>query len=60
VSEAANRAKGDKDASGYLPADDGFVCTYVTRQVAVKATYRLTITPAERDAMRSVLANCGP
>ena len=59
VSEAANRAKGDKDASRYLPDDDGFLCTYVGRQVVVKATYRLSVTTDERDAMRTVLANCG-
>ena len=60
VSEAANRAKGDKDASRYLPADDGFVCTYVTRQVAVKAAYRLSVTSDEREALRHALTSCDP
>jgi len=56
-----NRAKGDKDASEWLPATAGnpaFNCIYVARQVAVKAKYTLWVTPAEEDAMRNVLTGC--
>lgn len=56
-----NRAKGDKDASEWLPANAGnpaFNCIYVARQVAVKAKYTLWVTPAEEGAMRNVLKDC--
>ena len=33
-------------------------CTYVARQVAVKAKYRLWVTQAEHDAIAGVLAGC--
>ncbi len=33
-------------------------CTYVARQVAVKAKYALSVTAAERDAVADVLAAC--
>lgn len=56
-----NRAKGDKDASEWLPATAGnpaFNCIYVARQVAVKVKYTLWVTPAEETAMRNVLNGC--
>lgn len=56
-----NRAKGDKDASEWLPATAGnasYNCTYVARQVAVKTKYALWLTPAEKNAMDGVLETC--
>lgn len=53
-----NDSKESKDASQWLPPDAGYQCTYVARQVAVKATYRLWVTQAEHDAMAEVLAGC--
>jgi hypothetical protein len=54
----ANTAKSDKDASQWLPPNADFRCAYVAKQIAVKATYQLWVTPEERDAMRKVLSNC--
>lgn len=53
-----NSQKGDGDAATWLPPNAGFRCTYVARQVAVKAEYGLWVTPAERDAILRVLQNC--
>ena len=53
-----NMQKGDADAATWLPPDDGFRCAYVARQVAVKVTYGLWATRAERDAMAGVLGGC--
>ena len=39
-------------------AGKSFRCTYVARQVAVKAKYRLWVTQAEHDAISGVLAGC--
>ncbi|MEU3755247.1 HNH endonuclease family protein [Streptomyces olivoreticuli] len=54
----ANMGKGDKDASAWLPANKGFRCTYVARQVAVKKAYGLWVTQEERDAIGKVLEGC--
>lgn len=58
VDGPTNSAKGDGDAATWLPPDRGYRCTYVQRQVEVKAKYGLWVTPAERDAMAGVLADC--
>jgi hypothetical protein len=49
VDYSANRQKGDGDAATWLP-NRGYRCAYVARQVAVKASYGLWVTPAEHDA----------
>jgi hypothetical protein len=58
VDAGANRQKGDGDAATWLPANKGYRCRYVARQVAVKAKYRLWVTASERDAIARVLARC--
>ncbi len=58
VDGPTNQAKGDGDAATWLPPVRSYRCTYVARQVAVKAKYRLWVTPAERDAISGVLAGC--
>ena len=60
TSRFANRQKKDGDAATWLPPNRAFRCTYVTRQIEVKATYGLAITSFERDAMLRVLATCTP
>jgi hypothetical protein len=55
---SANRSKGDGDAATWLPPNRRFRCAYVARQVSVKTKYRLSVTPAERDAMTRVLGTC--
>lgn len=54
----ANTAKSDKDASQWLPPNPAFRCTYVQKQISIKSTYHLWVTPEEKDAMRKVLSNC--
>jgi len=58
VDASANRSKGDGDTATWLPANKSFRCTYVARQVAVKAKYGVWVTAAERDAMTRVLGAC--
>lgn len=53
-----NASKGSGDAATWLPPRTASRCDYVARQVAVKRAYGLWVTPAERDAMRRVLARC--
>ncbi len=54
-----NSRKGSGDAATWLPPARAYRCTYVSRQVAVKAAYRLWVTQAEKDAISRVLAGCG-
>ncbi len=58
VDGPANEAKGDGDAATWLPPNKAYRCAYVARQIAVKARYRLWVTPAEHDASARVLARC--
>ena len=61
VNGPTNEAKGDGDAATWLPPNKRFRCTYIEKQVAVKATYGLWVTPAEHDAMARILKGCtGP
>lgn len=53
-----NDEKMSSDASQWLPPDESYHCTYISRQIAVKATYQLWVTEAEDAAMREVLAGC--
>lgn len=59
TSGKVNDAKGDGDAATWLPPNSGYRCTYVTRQIDVKARYGLWVKPAEHDAMARVLGRCG-
>ena len=58
VAQHSNEAKGDQDAASWLPPDRAYDCAYVARQIAVKARYRLAVSPAERNADDRVLAAC--
>jgi hypothetical protein len=42
-----------------LPPNAAFTCSYVARQIDVKATYGLSVTAAEHQAMATVLTGCG-
>lgn len=58
VNGELNQQKGDSDAASWLPPNRGFRCQYVSRQIAVKAKYRLWVTDAEQAAMKRVLNGC--
>jgi hypothetical protein len=54
-----NEAKGDDDASEWLPDNRRFDCAYVDTQIFIKTGYRLWVTRAEHDAMAAILDDCG-
>jgi hypothetical protein len=58
VDGPANMQKSDSDAASWLPANKGYRCSYVSRQIAVKHKYKLWVTKAERDALARVLKSC--
>ncbi|SFT93976.1 Excalibur calcium-binding domain-containing protein [Geodermatophilus amargosae] len=53
-----NTQKGDGDAATWLPPARSHRCAYVARQVAVKVSYGLWTTQAERNAIATVLSAC--
>ncbi|MDS1115833.1 excalibur calcium-binding domain-containing protein [Gordonia westfalica] len=59
VDGPTNQKKGAGDAATWLPPNKGHRCTYVSRQVDVKAAYELWVTQAEKDAITRVLSSCG-
>jgi len=58
VDGSANQQKSDGDAATWLPSNKLFRCTYVARQIAVKAKYQLWVTPPEKNAIQKVLSKC--
>ena len=53
-----NSQKGDGDAATWLPPLKKYRCTYVSKQIAVKAKYGLWVTAPEKAAMKNILAKC--
>ena len=58
VSASSNRSKGDRDPAEWLPPSVEYRCEYVASWVSVKARWELSIDPAEKTAIESVLAGC--
>lgn len=58
VDGPANDQKQASNAASWLAPNKSYRCAYVARQVAVKAKYHLSMTPAERDAIARVLTAC--
>ncbi|MEW9547926.1 HNH endonuclease family protein [Nonomuraea sp. NPDC050783] len=53
-----NGQKSDSDAATWLPPRKSYRCTYVARQIDVKAKYGVWVTSAEKTAMEKVLDDC--
>jgi hypothetical protein len=58
VDGPTNARKSNGDTATWLPPAKSYRCRFVARQVAVKARWHLSVTPAEHDAMARVLARC--
>lgn len=60
VTDNVNQAKSDKDPAEWLPPRTTVRCTYATQWVQVKYRWRLSIDPAERTRLSSILSGaCG-
>ncbi|WP_223167958.1 HNH endonuclease family protein [Nonomuraea sp. SYSU D8015] len=53
-----NSQKSDSDAATWLPPRKSYRCTYIARQIDVKAKYDLWVTSAEKNAMERILSDC--
>lgn len=54
----ANSDKGSSSAAYWLPEQKSYRCSYVARQIGVKAKYSLSVTTVEKKAMIAVLHSC--
>ncbi|MFJ4997289.1 DUF1524 domain-containing protein [Microbacterium sp. NPDC088619] len=59
VTAAVNTAKADKDPASWLPSYRHVRCTYVAEWVAVKWRWNLSVDPAEKNAIQTLLKECG-
>jgi hypothetical protein len=53
-----NSAKGDSTAEEWVPPDAAYGCSYAAVVITVKDRWGLSVTPAEADALESLLATC--
>jgi hypothetical protein len=60
VTAGANRSKGDKDPSNWLPKRNEALCAYVTSWVAVKTKWKLSMDQSEWGRVKNILTNNCP
>ncbi|MBW4718373.1 HNH endonuclease family protein [Saccharothrix obliqua] len=53
-----NQSKGDRTPAEWMPPNPAYSCAYARIYVGVKARYRLTVTPPEREALDRTLSAC--
>jgi hypothetical protein len=58
ASSGSNNAKSDSPPNEWRPGRTEAWCAYADRWVTVKATYGLTVTSSERDALGQMLDTC--
>lgn len=58
VSASSNRSKGDQDPSTWKPEQESSWCEYAGDWIAVKHTWKLTVTTAEKSALDDMLQKC--
>ena len=59
VSASSNRAKSDRDPSAWTPRA-AYGCTYAREWIGSKHAWDLTLQPAEKSALQSMLSTCVP
>jgi hypothetical protein len=58
VMAETNESKSDQDPAEWMPPVDGAWCLYARAWIVEKHAWRLTIDPAEHEALEDVLATC--
>jgi len=58
VSATSNRSKGDQDPSTWKPSESSSWCQYAQDWIAVKTRWKLTVTDAEKSALKDMLEKC--
>lgn len=55
VSSSENQSKSDRDASEYLPPNQGAYCAYAGATIFVKEKWSLSMNPAEHEVITDIL-----
>lgn len=58
VTASANRSKGARDPEDWKPDDRSYWCQYAIDWTTIKATWDLTVTQREHDALVQMLNTC--
>lgn len=58
VSASSNRSKGDRDPAEWMPSRREYWCQYAIEWVGVKASWSLSVDPAEKGALSRILIDC--
>ncbi|MFI8928054.1 HNH endonuclease family protein [Streptomyces sp. NPDC053474] len=58
VTDNVNQAKGDKDPAEWMPPAASYHCFYARMWVDVKQHYNLSVDPAEKSKLASILNGC--
>jgi hypothetical protein len=58
VTASSNRSKGDQDPAEWKPPNTSVHCIYVREWIWVKHYYGLSVNPAEKSALQSMLNGC--
>ena len=58
VSRSANRAKGDKDPSDWMPENKNYHCEYIKNWVLIKQRWQLEMDEKEKDFVTKFSQDC--
>lgn len=59
VDDGLNQSKGDKGPEAWKPPRKAYWCTYARQWIGVKHYWDLSVTGAERSALKQMLDRCG-
>jgi hypothetical protein len=59
VDDGLNQSKGDKGPEAWKPPRKAYWCVYAKRWIGIKHYWDLSVTGAERSALKQMLDRCG-
>jgi Protein of unknown function (DUF1524) len=59
VDDGLNQSKGDKGPEAWKPPRKAYWCTYSKKWIGIKHYWKLSVTGAEKSALRQMLGTCG-
>jgi hypothetical protein len=59
VDDGLNQSKGDKGPEAWKPPRKAYWCVYAKRWIGIKHYWDLSVTGAERSALKQMLGTCG-
>ncbi|MFR9730455.1 HNH endonuclease family protein [Saccharopolyspora sp. MS10] len=58
VTDNVNQQKSDQTPDEWMPPEAGYHCTYASMWIGSKSKYELTVTEAEKTALKDALGTC--